>query len=82
MIEPENMPFEDASGEESVNNIRHNESDEAGKDSLEINPSDLDRMEQATRASEASFTLDADKGIAPAPDTNSDDEPGEYNVKQ
>ncbi|WP_207426150.1 hypothetical protein [Pedobacter sp. SYSU D00535] len=45
--------------------------------------SDIDRYNQATRASEASFTLEPEKGLTPDPDTlNSGDEKEENNIKK
>ncbi len=76
MIEPENMPFDDKEREDAVNNLRNNQNTEGDADLPDINPSDIDRLDQATRASEASFTLDPEKGVPPAPgnDTAKDDQ--------
>ena len=71
MIEPENMPFDDQQGEEAVNNLRQNENiGEGSADMPEVNPSDLDRLDQATAASEPSFTLDPEKGVPPGPEND------------
>lgn len=83
MIEPENRPFDDKEGEDAVNNLRQNENSAGGSaDMPETNPSDLERLDQATKASEAAFTLEPEKGIPPAPENyNSDDEQDGHNVK-
>lgn len=84
MIEPENMPFDDKSGDEAVNNIRQNENTGmSNADMPQTDPSDQDRLDQATQASEASFTLEPEKGIPPGPDSDAAEQwQDDYNLRQ
>ena len=57
-----------------------NSNKSANKDDYD---SDMDRYEQASRASEASFTLEPEKGLTPDPDTlNKETEKDDNHLKK
>lgn len=72
---PEELP------EQPVHDLTvDNSNRSANQDDLD---SDMDRYEQATRASEASFTLEPEKGLTPDPDSlNKDTEKDDNNLKK
>jgi len=69
MITPENnTPLdnnEDVEEQRSQQDIQSDGIDAAPASEEDIHASDLDNLSQADSASEASYTLNADKGIAP-----------------
>jgi hypothetical protein len=71
MISPDDMiPLDDAEDSDkedqmSQQDIHSNGLEEERTPAAENNPPAIDLLQQALDASEASFTLDADKGIAP-----------------
>ncbi len=75
MISPDNkIPIDDSedsdSGDQqSQQDIHSNGLDEQFDSSAEESSPAIDLLQQASDAAEASFTLDADKGIAPKADS-------------
>ena len=79
MITPENnVPLDDAENpdgadQQSQQDIHGNGFDTTNEGDSEYDgEDDGDRLQQADRASEASFTLDLDKGIAPQTEKKED----------
>lgn len=75
MITPENdaqlNSNDDAEEQRSQQDIQSDGIEDVPASEEDENASDLDHLSQADKASEASFTLDVDKGIAPGqPDRN------------
>jgi hypothetical protein len=77
MIIPDNkIPVDDsedsdAEDQQSQQDIHSNGLDEQFDSSAEESAPAIDLLQQASDASEASFTLDVDKGIAPKADSKS-----------
>ncbi|WP_256009066.1 hypothetical protein [Desertivirga xinjiangensis] len=78
-VDPDNNDQE--SQKDSVeDNTVDNSNQSANQDDYD---SDMERIQQATEASEASFTLEAEKGLTPDPDTlNKQEERDGNNVKK
>lgn len=79
MITPENqVPLDDsedsdAAGQQSQQDIHGNGFDDTNEGGTDYDGlDDGDRLQQADKASEASFTLDIDKGIAPKTEKKED----------
>lgn len=69
MITPENEPIlnsqDDAEDQVSQQDIQSDGIEDIPASEEDENASAIDHLSQADKASEASFTLDVDKGIAP-----------------
>ena len=73
MINPDdnNLENEDQNDEDPIENLPYGDEDD-DQDTFDDNSADVDRLQQAIAASEASFTLDVDKGLPPERDTSGD----------
>lgn len=68
MITPENEAAFDNEDQKSQQDIQSDGIEVAPQSEEDRNAADIDKLNQAERASEASFTLDVDRGIAPEQD--------------
>ena len=79
MINPDNkIPVDDAEGadaadQQSQQDVHSNGLNEEFDSATEESAPSIDLLRQASDASEAAFTLDADRGIAPKIDGNKKD---------
>ena len=84
MITPENnIPADDrqndgAEDQQSQQDIHSNGFDDEADSAEQTSANDADNLQQADAASEASFTLDVDKGI----DKQNQNDSKDYNIKQ
>ncbi|MCD0490175.1 hypothetical protein LPB86_18180 [Pedobacter sp. MC2016-14] len=68
MITPENEAAFDNEDQKSQQDIQSDGIEVTPQSEEDRNASDIDKLNQADRASEASYTLDVDRGIAPEKD--------------